>query len=95
MATPCVERVIVAFGVELRGLIPQLGGHVVPAHIPFAPGTIDRGEERREVESGESLHVAHVRRPSCRLDVLREPVDDALPVLSIAAPRSLQHPATR
>ena len=58
------ERVIVALGVELCGLIPQLAGQVVPAHIPVAARIVDRAEERREVERGESIHVSHVRLPS-------------------------------
>jgi hypothetical protein len=49
--------VIVAFGVELRGLIPQLVGKVVPAHIADAARIVDRCEERPEVERGESVCV--------------------------------------
>ncbi len=46
------QRVIVALGVELRGLIPQLVGKIVPAHIPVAARIVDRSEESREVERG-------------------------------------------
>jgi hypothetical protein len=66
------EWVIVAFGVKLRGLIPQLGGQVVPAHISLSARIIDRSEERREVERGESIHFGHRRLPSCPLDLLRK-----------------------
>ena len=65
------ERVIAAFSVELRGLIPQLVGQVVPAHIPLAARVINRGEERRKVECGESIHVSHARLPSRRAHLVR------------------------
>jgi hypothetical protein len=58
--------VIAAFSVELRGLIPQLVGQAVPAHIPLAARVINRGEERREVECGKSIYVSHARLPSRR-----------------------------
>jgi hypothetical protein len=44
--------VIVALGVELRGLIPQFVGQVAPAHIPVAACAVDRSKESREVERG-------------------------------------------
>jgi hypothetical protein len=49
--------VICALRVELRRLLPQLAGELMPAQPSITTLGVECGEERSEVENGQGRHA--------------------------------------